>query len=143
MNPNKLLEEHQAAVAEIQKQVKHFYDNKKPFRVYHGSTSSTRPLSFKADAIVDTSSMDRIFPVNLETMTVQAEPKVPMDALAAHTLKHGVIPKIVMEFKGITVGGGYSGFSGESSMYRYGLFNNTVSEIEILGHIWHCHPAHH
>ncbi|KAL7812516.1 hypothetical protein V8C26DRAFT_201899 [Trichoderma gracile] len=132
MNPLKLFEEHKAAVAKIQQQVKHFYDNKKPFRVYHGSTSSTRPLSFKADAIVDTSSMDRIFPVNLETMTVEAEPKVPMDALVAHTLKHGVVPKIVMEFKGITVGGGFSGFSGESSMYRYGLFNNTVSEIQIV-----------
>lgn len=128
----KLLEEHKAAVVRIQERVKHFYDNKKQFRVYHGSTSSTRPLSFKRDQIVDTSDMDRLFPVNLETMTVQAEPKVPMDALAAHCLKHGVVPKIVMEFKGITVGGGYSGFSGESSMYRYGLFNNTVSDIEIV-----------
>ncbi len=128
----KLLEEHQEAVKRIQEQVKFFHDNKKHFRVYHGSTSSTRPVSFKRGSIVDTSDMDRLFPVNLETMTVQAEPKVPMDALAAHTLKHGVIPKIVMEFKGITVGGGYSGFSGESSMYRYGLFNNTISDIEIV-----------
>jgi delta24-sterol reductase len=129
----KLLEEHhKAAVARIQERVKHFHELKKPFRVYHGSTSSTRPLSFTRDAIVDTSDMDRIFPVDLETMTVKAEPKVPMDQLAAHTLKHGVVPKIVMEFKGITVGGGYSGFSGESSMYRYGLFNNTVSDIEIV-----------
>lgn len=132
MAESKLLEEHQAAVKRIQEQVKFFHDNKKHFRVYHGSTSSTRPLSFKRDSIVNTSDMDRLFPVNLETMTVQAEPKVPMDALAAHTLKHGVIPKIVMEFKGITVGGGYSGFSGESSMYRYGLFNNTISDIEIV-----------
>lgn len=128
----KLMEEHKEAVAKIQEQVKYFHDNKKQFRVYHGSTSSTRPLAFKRDAIVDTSKMDRIFPVNLETMTVQAEPKVPMDELAAHCLKHGVVPKIVMEFKGITVGGGYSGFSGESSMYRYGLFNNTISDIEIV-----------
>jgi FAD/FMN-containing dehydrogenase len=132
MASSKLLEEHKAAVARIQEQVKYFHDNKKQFRVYHGSTSSTRPLSFTRDSIVDTSDMDRIFPVNLETMTVQAEPKVPMDALAAHCLKHGVVPKIVMEFKGITVGGGYSGFSAESSMYRYGLFNNTVSDIEIV-----------
>ncbi|MBE3049343.1 FAD-binding oxidoreductase [Candidatus Bathyarchaeota archaeon] len=128
----KLLEEHKEAVARIQKQVKHFHDAKKQFRVYHGSTSSTRPVSFTRDAIVDTSDMDRLFPVNLETMTVQAEPKVPMDVLAAHCLREGVVPKIVMEFKGITVGGGYSGFSGESSMYRYGLFNNTVSDIEIV-----------
>lgn len=128
----KLLEEHNAAVARIQKQVRFFHDNKRKFRIYHGSTSSTRPISFTRDSIVDTSDMDRLFPVDLQTMTVRAEPKVPMDALAAHTLKHGVVPKIVMEFKGITVGGGYSGFSGESSMYRYGLFSNTVSDIEIV-----------
>lgn len=127
-----LMEEHNKAVARIQAQVKHFHDNKKHFRVYHGSTSSTRPISFTRDQIVDTSDMGRIFPVNKTSMTVQCEPKVPMDELAAHCLKQGVIPKIVMEFKGITVGGGYSGFSGESSMYRYGLFSNTVSDIEIV-----------
>ncbi|KAL6857474.1 hypothetical protein ACO1O0_004910 [Amphichorda felina] len=128
----KMLEEHKKAVERIQKQVKHFHDNKKHFRVYHGSTSSTRPISFQRDAIVDTSDMGRLFPVDKETMTVKAEPKVPMDVLAAHCLKQGLIPKIVMEFKGITVGGGFSGFSGESSMYRYGLFSNTVSDIEIV-----------
>ena len=128
----KMAADHREAVARIQERVKYFHEQKKPFRVYHGSTSSTRPLAFKRDAIVDTSAMDRLFPVDLKSMTVQAEPKVPMDALAAHCLPHGVVPKIVMEFKGITVGGGYSGFSGESSMYRYGLFNNTVSHIEIV-----------
>ena len=131
-DPAKLLSEHKDAVARIQQQVKQFHDAKKQFRVYHGSTSSTRPVSFTRDAIVDTSDMDRLFPVDKDTMTVKAEPKVPMDVLAAHCLKEGVVPKIVMEFKGITVGGGYSGFSGESSMYRYGLFNNTVSDIEIV-----------
>lgn len=129
---SKLMEEHNAAVVKIQEQVKHFYDNKKHFRVYHGSTSSTRALSFTRDQIVDTSAMTRIFPVDKETMTVKCEPKIPMDVLAEHCLKEGVIPKIVMEFKGITVGGGYSGFSAESSMYKYGLFNNTVSDIEIV-----------
>ncbi|KYK61657.1 putative fad binding domain containing protein [Drechmeria coniospora] len=128
----KLVEEHKTAVARIQEEVKYFHDNKKHFRVYHGSTSSTRPMQFKRDSIVDTSDMDRLFAVDLEAMTVQAEPKVPMDKLAEHCLEQGVLPKIVMEFKGITVGGGYSGFSGESSMYRYGLFNNTVADIEIV-----------
>jgi FAD/FMN-containing dehydrogenase len=127
-----LMEAHNAAVKRIQERVKYFYEKKQPFRVYHGSTSSTRPMSFTKDQIVDTSDMNRIFPVDLETMTVKCEPKIPMDVLAAHCLKKNVIPKIVMEFKGITVGGGYSGFSGESSMYRYGLFNNTVSDIEIV-----------
>jgi len=132
MDVKKLLQEHQEAVKRVQTQVKYFHDNKKHFRVYHGSTSSTRPLSFTKDAIVDTSDMHRIFPVDPITRTVKAEPNVPMDDLAAHCISAGWVPKIVMEFKGITCGGGFSGMSGESSMYRYGLFQNICSEIEIV-----------
>jgi len=119
-------------VKRIQTQVEKFHAEKKHFRVYHGSTSSTRPMQFTKDAIVDTSDMCRLFPVNKEKMTVKAEPNVPMDALAAHCIAAGCVPKIVMEFKGITCGGGFAGMSGESSMYRYGLFQNTVCEIEIV-----------
>lgn len=132
MDTAKLLQEHQAAVARIQSQVQHFHAQKKHFRVYHGSTSSTRPKQVTKDAMVDLSDMHRLFPVNKENMTVQAEPNVPMDALAAHCIAAGFVPKIVMEFKGITCGGGFAGMSGESSMYRYGLFQNTVCEIEIV-----------
>ncbi|QDS67574.1 hypothetical protein FKW77_003481 [Venturia effusa] len=132
MDASKLLEEHQAGVQRIQSQVEKFYNEKKHFRVYHGSTSSTRPMAFTRDAIVDTSDMHRIFPVDTKTMTVKAEPNVPMDALAAHCIAAGYVPKIVMEFKGITCGGGFAGMSGESSMYRYGLFQNTCCEIEIV-----------
>ncbi|KAK4623890.1 Delta(24)-sterol reductase [Fulvia fulva] len=132
MAATKLAEEHDAAVKRIASQVEKFHNEKKHFRIYHGSTSSTRPMQFTKDAIVDTSDMHRIFPVDKETMTVKAEPNVSMDVLAAHTIAAGYVPKIVMEFKGITCGGGFAGMSGESSMYRYGLFGNTVSEIEIV-----------
>ncbi|KAE9983197.1 hypothetical protein BLS_004826 [Venturia inaequalis] len=132
MDTSKLLEEHLAGVQRIQTQVEKFHKEKKHFRVYHGSTSSTRPMSFTRDAIVDTSDMHRIFPVDTKTMTVKAEPNVPMDVLAAHCIAAGYVPKIVMEFKGITCGGGFAGMSGESSMYRYGLFQNTCCEIEIV-----------
>lgn len=104
MSHAKLLEEHSAAVQKISQQVRTFHEQKKHFRVYHGSTSSTRPMQFTRDAIVDTSSLSRIFPVDLETMTVKAEPNVPMDALAAHCVKMNVIPPIVMEFKKVPFG---------------------------------------
>ena len=83
-------------------------------------------MQFDRDGIVDVSDMRRLFPVDPVTKTVKAEPNVPMDDLAAHCIKAGFIPKVVMEFKGITCGGGFAGMSGESSMYRYGLFQNTV-----------------
>ena len=127
-----LLNEHNQAVARIQESVRKFHSEKRHFRIYHGSTSSTRTLNLQKDAIVDTSDMDRLFPVDLTARTVQVEPKVPMDALARHTLAHGLMPKIVMEFKGITAGGGYSGMSGESAMFKFGLFQQTVHEIQIV-----------
>lgn len=76
--------------------------------------------------------MHRLFPVDTAVQTMRCEPNVPMDALVAHTLPAGLIPKIVLESKGITVGGGYSGMFGESSMFRYGLFQNTIREIDIV-----------
>ena len=37
-----------------------------------------------------------------------------------------------MEFPGITVGGGFSGTGGESSSFKYGLFEQTVASVEIV-----------
>lgn len=37
-----------------------------------------------------------------------------------------------MEFPGITVGGGYSGTSGESSSFKHGFFNRTINKVEMV-----------
>lgn len=50
----------------------------------------------------------------------------PMDRLVEETLKYGLIPPVVMEFPGITAGGGYSGTSGESSSFKHGFFDRTL-----------------
>lgn len=55
-----------------------------------------------------------------------------MDALVSATMKHGLIPPVVMEFPGITVGGGYSGTSGESSSFKHGFFNETLNWVELV-----------
>lgn len=41
-----------------------------------------------------------------------------MDALVEATVKHGLVPPVVPEFPGITVGGAYNGTGGESSSFR-------------------------
>lgn len=43
-----------------------------------------------------------------------------------------MIPPIVMEFPGITVGGGYAGSAGESSSFKYGYFDQTIKSVEIV-----------
>lgn len=55
-----------------------------------------------------------------------------MDKLVAATLPHGLVPPVVMEFPGITVGGGFSGTSAESSSFKHGLFDRAIQSIEII-----------
>lgn len=126
------MEAHQAAVAAVASRTRQFYETKTPFRVYHGSTNSTRRSQRRQDNTVDTSGLNHVLEVDTRKKTAVVEPNVPMDALVEATLKHGLVPLVVMEFPGITVGGGFSGTSGESSSFRYGPFEATVNWIEIV-----------
>lgn len=47
-------------------------------------------------------------------------------------MKYGLVPPVVMEFPGITAGGGYAGTSGESSSFKHGFFNETINHIEMV-----------
>lgn len=47
-------------------------------------------------------------------LTCLVEPNVPMDRLVEKMLEYGLMLPVIMEFPGITVGGGYAGTSGES-----------------------------
>ncbi|KPM38839.1 hypothetical protein AK830_g7746 [Neonectria ditissima] len=126
------MDAHKVAVATVSERVKKFHALQEPFRMYHGSTNSTRQSNRRVDNTVDTSSLDHILDVDTAKKTVLVEPNVAMDALLEATLKHGLIPLVVMEFPGITVGGGFSGTSGESSSFRYGAFDTTINSIEIV-----------
>ncbi|KID73331.1 FAD binding domain protein, partial [Metarhizium brunneum ARSEF 3297] len=126
------MEAHDAAVRRIAAQVKTFHEAQKPFRIYHGSTNSTRTSHRRADNTIDTSRLNRVLSVDKTGMTALVEPNVPMDALVDATLAHGLVPPVVMEFPGITAGGGFSGTSGESSSFRYGAFDSTFDWIEIV-----------
>lgn len=126
------MQAHDDAVRAVAAQVRQFFERKQPYRIYHGSTNSTRASQRRLDNTVDTRSLDHVLRVDVSKKTALVEPNVPMDALVAATLEHGLVPLVVMEFPGITVGGGFSGTSGESSSFRYGLFDNTINWIEIV-----------
>src|SRR4051812_39021058 len=82
--------------------------------------------------MVDTSGLSNVLKVDTESRTALVEPNVPMDSLVEATLKHGLIPPVVMEFPGITVGGGFAGTAGESSSFKYGFFDRIINWIEIV-----------
>lgn len=123
---------HDRAVECIATRVREFYDQKKPFRIYHGSTNSTRQSAIVGKNYVDTSPLSHVLSVDPKTRTALVEPNVPMDRLVEETIKFSLIPPVVMEFPGITVGGGYAGTSGESSSFKHGFFDRTINRVEMV-----------
>ena len=122
---------HNDTVARIATRIQDFYAQKKPFRINHGSTNSTRQPTTGIN-YVDTSPLSHILNIDPQTRIAVIEPNVPMDRLVEATLKHGLIPPVVMEFPGITVGGGYAGTSGESSSFKHGFFDRTIRRVEMV-----------
>lgn len=123
---------HIQSVGQITNKVKRFYENKKPFRIFHGSTNSTRTLTFKRDELLDVSMLNNILSFNTEARTVIVEPNVPMDKLLAATMSQGLLPPVVPEFPGITVGGGIQGGAGESSSFKRGFFSQNINWCEMI-----------
>jgi len=126
------MDDHRAAVSSIASRVQRFHTSKTPFRIYHGSTNSTRHANFDRESIIDVSALKNVLSIDTESQTAIVQPNVPMDILVRETLKVGLLPPVVMEFPGITVGGGFVGTAGESSSFKYGFFDRTVVEAEVV-----------
>lgn len=126
------MERHRQAVSHISSRIKSFYDKQIPFRIYHGSTNSTQHRKVDPDRMVDTSRLNHIFGINQEKKICLAEPNVAMDELVEAVAPYGLLPPVVMEFPGITVGGGFAGTAGESSGFKEGFFDRTVNWIEMV-----------
>ncbi|KAI3320384.1 FAD binding domain protein [Xylariaceae sp. AK1471] len=126
------MEAHNQAVAAVSKRLQEFYARHEAFRVYHGSTNSTRAIHKDGDKIIDTSQLNHVLAVDKIKKTALVEPNVPMDKLVEAAMENGLVPLVVMEFPGITAGGGFSGSAGESSSGHHGPFDATVNSIEIV-----------
>jgi hypothetical protein len=127
------MDRHAAAVSKIATAVRGYFERGEPYRIFHGSTNSTRPRpSPGRTAAVDISALRNVISVDTSRRVALVEPNVPMDRLVEATLPHGLVPPVVMEFPGITAGGGYAGTAGESSSFRHGFFDDTVSRVEMV-----------
>jgi len=84
--------------------------------------------------MIDTSKLNRVLSVNAAKKVAIVEPNVSMDKLVNETLKFGLIPTVVPEFPGITIGGAIQGTGAETSSHKYGCVSQTVNWMEyILG----------
>src|SRR3989344_9015781 len=113
-------QQHLSDLRAVQEQVKFFYSQKQKVKIYHGSTTSTRSQKFEKGKFVDISSLNQVIEINNAAQYVLVEPNVPMDKLIEQTLQHNLIPPVVPEYPGITVGGSIQGGAGESSSFKFG-----------------------
>jgi delta24-sterol reductase len=123
--------EHDSAVQKLEGEAARFHAAQVPFRINHGSDNSTRTCGPKTQQL-NIAHLNRILSIDTETKTATVEPNVPLDSLVSECLGEWPMPLTVMEFPGITVGGGFSGASGESTGWKEGLFDCSIEEIEMI-----------
>ncbi|EKJ69580.1 hypothetical protein FPSE_10291 [Fusarium pseudograminearum CS3096] len=126
------MQRHDKIVEDVSMRIRDLHKIGQPYRISHGSSSSTRPRHSPSTNVIDISMLSQVISVDTEKKTCLVEPNVPMDRLVEATMPYGLIPPVVMEFPGITAGGGYSGTSGESSSFRHGFFNETINFVEMI-----------
>jgi delta24-sterol reductase len=122
---------HNSAVRRLAAEVSNLHAAQIPFRINHGSTNSTRRRDPKTTQLQIT-HLNHILAIDTESRIATVEPNVPLDLLVSKSLQKGLMPLVVMEFPGITIGGGFSGASGESTGWKEGLFDCSIEEIEMI-----------
>ena len=130
----KSIQKHKNDVNEIISQLKKFVESKTKEKLIftHVGSHSTREKSRHTFNNIDISNLNEILYIDTKNKECLTEPSVPMDKLVNETLKYGLLPEVVMEFPGITVGGAIEGAALESSSYKYGQFNDCCTEYNII-----------
>ncbi len=134
MDSKSALVQHNEKVLKIQKRIRQYLDTKDTRKIVfdHGSSNSTRYESDDKIYRVDLSELGNILYIDTDKKVAIVEPNVPMDMLLASTLKYELMPPVVPEFPGITVGGAVQGGSGESASFKYGEFHDSCFEYEMI-----------
>lgn len=93
---------------------------------------------------INISDLSHIVDIDENEQTCTCEPGVSFERLVRATLPRGLVPVVVPELRGITVGGAVAGCSVESMSYRYGGFHDNCFEYEMIdgrGEVIRCSPT--
>ncbi|PIR20920.1 MAG: FAD-linked oxidase [Deltaproteobacteria bacterium CG11_big_fil_rev_8_21_14_0_20_47_16] len=139
-----LQDQHNDTVAKIATEIQARIIDNQPVHIAKGGVSHFVPLPgdrrFKGMPI-DISTLKNVLRVDVKSRTCTAEPGVTFAELVKITMAHGLIPAVVPELEGITIGGAVAGCSVESMSYKYGGFHDTCLEYEVItgeGKILRC-----
>lgn len=130
-----LTDVHDRDVEEVARRVAELAGRGEPVHIHKGGVHHVVPLPSDprfASRPIDISGLNRILSIDPVARTCEAEPGVTFEELVAATLPQGLVPAVVPELKGITIGGAVAGCSIESASFRYGGFHDTALEYEIV-----------
>src|SRR4051812_48520529 len=127
--------DHDQRVRAIAARVKELAASGGPLHIAKGGVHHVVPLPndprFKTRP-VDVSTLRNILEIDVAARRCVAEPGVTFAELARATLPHGLLPTVVPELEGITLGGAVAGCSVESMSYRHGGFHDSCREYEVV-----------
>lgn len=104
-----------------------------PYAFSNSQSHTMRSGHYKnSKSILDLSAFNGILQINSQENFAIAEPKITFLEIVKATLSRGLVPPLIPEFKGITLGGAIQGTAIESSSHLYGQFNDICLEYEIL-----------
>ena len=92
---------------------------------------------------VDVGPLNEVLSIDPVGRTCTAEPGISFGELVPKTLAHGLIPTVVPELEGITLGGAVAGCSVEAMSHKYGGFHDSCLEYELVtgeGEVLTCSP---
>jgi hypothetical protein len=81
---------------------------------------------------LDLTNFNKVINIDPKNKIAHVQGSISFYDLVNYCLPFNLCPKIVPELRGITIGGAIAGLAVESSSFKYGLFHNTVTEMEIL-----------
>ena len=140
-------QEHQVKVREIAAGIQERIADKQPVHISKGGVSHFVPMPNdvrRKSLPIDISMLNNILEIDVKNQRCIAEPGVTFAQLLRATLAKGLIPMVVPELEGITVGGAVAGCSVESMSHRYGGFHDGCEEYEVItgeGKILTCSPT--
>lgn len=94
------------------------------------SSNSTRKNSYRTElAPLNLRKLNKVLSVSEESAWI--EPGVTCEKLFKASFNKGLVPKVLPEFRGITLGGAISGAALESSSFRFGQVDQICRTLEL------------
>ncbi|CAF1330439.1 unnamed protein product [Didymodactylos carnosus] len=115
-------------------------------RIYESNTIRNSPYKQNSNVYksVDLHLLNKILSINLEKMEISVQPGLIFQDLVDVCIKYKVMPLIVVEFPGITIGGSVQGGGLESSSFKHGWVIDTVLKMDVItgdGQLYKCSPT--